>query len=215
MPIVSGIIGDMRNWLLIALLLSLVAFAKDFTPPPAKNAATYPLHETHANEHLTIAVEPFSESQMADAKVKYHQHDLTPLRLIITNDGDSPVPLIDLRVELITGARDKVPPATEDDIARRIGRHDKNPDRTTRVSPFPRIPGVGSTKKPRVSADKENEIENLMFHAKAVEPHSTQAGFLFFDTQGLSDPLHNARLYITGLTDSHGNQIMYFEIPLQ
>ena len=204
----------MRRTLLALTLLATISIAKDFTPTPARPAPTYPLHETHEHEHLTIAVEPFTEAQMADTKIKYHQQDLTPLRLIITNDSDAPVPLIDLRVQLITAAHDKVPPATEEDIYRRIGRADKNPDRTTRVSPFPRIPGIGSSSKPRVKEDQQHEVEQLMFNAKAVEPHSTQAGFFFFDTRGLTDPLHDAKLYITGITDAHGEPIMYFEIPL-
>lgn len=205
----------MRRTLLALALLLALAVAKDFTPPPAKPAASYPLHETHDGDHLTIAVEPFSAAQMADAKVKYHQHDLTPLRLIITNDSEAPVPLIELRVQMITAVRDKLDPATDDDIYRRIARADKNPDRTTRISPFPRIPGVQKAVKPRVKEDEQREVEALMFRAKAVEPHSTQSGFLFFDTRGLSEPLQGAKLYITGLSDAHGAPIMYFEIPLR
>lgn len=205
----------MRRTLLALALLLALAVAKDFTPPPARPASSYPLHETHDSDRLTLAVDPFSEAQMAEAKVKYQQHDLAPLRLIITNDSDAPIPLLDLRVQLITASRDKLDPATEDDIYRRIARADKNPDRTTRISPFPRIPGVQKAVKPRVKEDEQREVETLLFRAKAVEPHSTQSGFLFFDTRGLSEPLRGAKLYVTGLSDAHGAPIMYFEIPLR
>jgi len=54
-----------------------------------------------------------------------------------------------------------------------------------------------------------------MFNAKAVEPHSTQSGFLFFDVSGLSAPLPGAHFYLTGVRDAKGTELMYFEIPFE
>ena len=51
--------------------------------------------------------------------------------------------------------------------------------------------------------------------AKAVEPHSTQVGFLFFDVSGISVPLAGAHFYLTGVRDARGNELMYFEVPLE
>ncbi len=194
-------------------LVAAFAVAKDFPPPPPKPAATYALHEAHTNEHLTIAAELYdTPEKLSGAKVDYVGHELLPIRLILTNEGDTPIALTDLRIEFITAAKDKIPPATMDDLMRRIARPDKNPDRTTRNNPLP-IPKFG--KKPeRVKADQRDEMENLLFRAKAVEAHSTQSGFLFFDVQGLSTPLSRARLYLTGMSDSAGKELLYFEISL-
>jgi hypothetical protein len=194
------------------LAFALVGFSKDFTPPPAQTAASYSLHETHTNEHLTIAVDPYNTPhKLEGAKVPYLEHELLPLRFIITNDGDTPVALTQMDIELITAAKDKIPPAALSDIERRIARPDKNPDRTTRSTPWP-IPRVG--KPTRVKQDQQDEIDNLLFRAKAIGPHATVSGFLFFDVQGLSDPLHRARLYVTGMMDGGGKELLYFEIPL-
>ena len=38
--------------------------------------------------------------------------------------------------------------------------------------------------------------------------------FLFFDTGDLPTPLANAHLYVNGITDAKGAELMYFEIQL-
>ena len=48
--------------------------------------------------------------------------------------------------------------------------------------------------------------------AKAVEPHTTQSGFLFFDIGDISSPLAGAELEITGVRDARGSDLLYFEI---
>ncbi|HST12545.1 MAG TPA: hypothetical protein VLL05_19375, partial [Terriglobales bacterium] len=59
------------------------------------------------------------------------------------------------------------------------------------------------------------EMNAAQFTAKAVEPHSTQAGFVFFDVSGISSPLDGARFYLTGVRDAKGSELLYFEIPFQ
>jgi len=59
------------------------------------------------------------------------------------------------------------------------------------------------------------EIQSSQFGAKAVEPHSSQAGFMFFDVSGISTPLAGANLYVTGIKDAQGNELMYFEVPME
>ena len=59
-----------------------------------------------------------------------------------------------------------------------------------------------------------DEIESSQFAARAVEPHSTQSGFLFFDVGGISSPLPGATIDITGVADAKGNELMYFEISM-
>ena len=60
-----------------------------------------------------------------------------------------------------------------------------------------------------------DEIDRAQFSAKAVEPHSTARGFLFFDVQGISNPLAGASFYLMGVRDAKDNELMYFEIPLE
>ncbi len=57
-----------------------------------------------------------------------------------------------------------------------------------------------------------DEIESSQFAARAVEPHTTQSGFLFFDVGGISSPLPGAKIDITGVADAKGNELLYFEI---
>jgi hypothetical protein len=54
-----------------------------------------------------------------------------------------------------------------------------------------------------------------MFKAEAVEPHNTQSGFLFFDVSGVDQPLIGSHILITGLRNGAGQELFYFDIPLQ
>jgi hypothetical protein len=69
--------------------------------------------------------------------------------------------------------------------------------------------------KGTISKKEMDEIESAQFAAKAVEPHSTQSGFLFFDVGGISAPLAGAHIYVTGVTEAKGSELMYFEIPME
>ena len=46
-----------------------------------------------------------------------------------------------------------------------------------------------------------------------VEPHTTRAGFLFYDVSGLSRPLQGALLNLHTIKDADGKDLFYFEIP--
>jgi len=80
---------------------------------------------------------------------------------------------------------------------------------STTPLPFPKKP------KGSISKDAQEEITNSQFAARAVEPHSTQSGFMFFDVAGIDTPLAGANFYLTGVRDSKGNELMYFEVPLE
>jgi hypothetical protein len=69
--------------------------------------------------------------------------------------------------------------------------------------------------KGTISQKERDEIESSQFAAKAVEPHSTQSGFLFFDIGDISAPLVGAHIYVTGVDDAKGTELMYFEIAMQ
>ncbi len=195
----------------LVLIATAVCFAgKQFSMPQAEPAASYPAHDAHPNEHVAIAVDPYDMDDKAKIfSVRYSDIGFMPLFFVITNDGDQPVQLSDMKAQLVTVNRTKLSPAVEDDIERRLAR----PSAKTRPSPLP-IPSRNKVKG-GVSMQTREEIQNSMFGARAVEPHSSQYGFMFFDVAGLSSPLAGAHFYLTGVRDAKGNELMYFEVPLE
>jgi len=209
----------MRRVLVSAVLLGLLlpavfllADEKGFVAPKAYHAKTYPARDEHPMEQVTVAVDPYDlpDKTAGVLRVPYKDAGFLPVRLIVSNDGDSPTVLTDMRVELITVGKVKIAPAVPDDIYRRISKQGKRPD-APRTIPLP----IPRRQKPSVSKEAQDEIENSRFLARAVEPHATQAGFLFFDVEGISNPMAGAHLYVTGVNDSKGQELMYFEIPLE
>ena len=59
----------------------------------------------------------------------------------------------------------------------------------------------------------EADFSTFEYQAIVVEPHTTRAGFLFYDIQGLSNPLVGAKLYLRMLRAADGHELFYFEIP--
>jgi len=60
----------------------------------------------------------------------------------------------------------------------------------------------------------EQDFSEFEYSAIAVEPHSTRAGFLFYDMEGLGgNPLRGAKLILRQLRDADGKELFYFEIP--
>jgi len=182
--------------------------AKHFVMPSAQPAKAYPAHDEHPTENVTVALDPYDMADKANIfSVHYNDVGLMPIFLVISNDGNQPVSLLGMKAELITVDRTKIPPATEDDIYRRIAK----PPGNVSQNPLP------WPKKAKGSVSKEamEEIQNAQFAARAVEPHSTQSGFMFFDVSGISAPLAGANFYLTGVRDAKGNELMYFEVPLE
>jgi hypothetical protein len=194
---------------LLALAVPVLCFAaKEFSMPKAQPAFSYPAHDHHANESVTVAVDPYDTPAKANIfVVNYRQHDLLPMFLVITNDSDQPIQLVNMKAELITSDRTKLTPDTEDDIFRRVSH--PNGSATHYPLPFPT-----SKTKGGINAKEANEIQSALFRAKAVEPHSSQIGFFFFDVSDVPNPLPGAHFYLTGVQNSSGNDLMYFEIPL-
>jgi hypothetical protein len=186
--------------------------AKDFVMPSARPARTYPAHDEHSLEKITVAVDPYDMGDKAEIfSTDYRRYGYLPVFFIVTNDGDQPVSLSGMNAELITLKRTKLSPATNDDLMRRMSR----PAPKTGPSPLP-VPIPGKKVKGAVSAKTREEIERARFGARAVEPHSTAAGFLFFDVSDIASPaLAGANFYLTGVRDAGGKELMYFEIPME
>ena len=195
----------------LVLVAAVLAFSSDkgFNPPPAGPAISYPAHETHSDEKVTIAIDPFTSTEKAAVfKVKYREYGFLPIRLIITNEGDKPLMLDSMKVELVTGDREKLQPAVRDDIFRRISRPEKAASRPKVQLPIP----VPHSRDP-VGKEARDEIPMAMFALVPVTPHSTNSGFLFFDVAGITDAEAGAHLYIYGIK-SGTQELFYFDIPL-
>jgi len=187
--------------------------AKEFVMPGARHARAYPAHDDHPTEKVVVAVDPYDlEDKASIFSVNYRNNGYMPVFFIITNDSDQPVSLVSMKAQLNTKDRSKLFPSTTDDLVRRLSRPSRN-DGTSRV-PIP-IPLPKKEVKGGVSRKTWDEIEQAQFGAKAVEPHSTARGFLFFDIADISNPLAGANFYLTGVRDAKGNELMYFEIPME
>jgi len=191
--------------------LSLPLAAKDFIKPAAQPAKTYPAHDDHADEKLAIAADPYDTPEKSKIfSINFRDHGFLPIFLIVTNDGPQPVSIANMQITL-TVNRSKFTPLSTDDIARRLSNPQANVNPETNPLPFP-IPR--KKVKGTISKKEMDEIESSQFAARAVEPHTTQSGFLFFDIADLPTPLANAHLYVNGVTDAKGAELMYFEIQL-
>jgi hypothetical protein len=190
----------------------LVALAaKEFVMPEAQPASTYPAHDEHPMEKVTVAVDPYDvEDKASIFTVNYRNYGYMPVFFVITNDSDQPVSLVAMQAQLNTKDRSKLLPSTMDDLLRRLSHPTRNDRQNTLPIPLPKKEVKGG-----VSRKTWDELEQAQFGAKAVEPHSTARGFLFFDVSGISNPLAGARFYLMGAHDSSGTEMMYFEIPME
>ena len=203
-----------RRYVTVLCALALVAAAalaeKKFTPPKVFPAQTFPARDVHPDEKVAIAADPYDmPDKAAIFHVPYKDYDLLPVNLVITNDSDAPVRLSDMKVELVTVRRMKLRADTEDDVFRRISSPQREPGPSKVPLPLPR------KVKPAISKESREEVQDALFAAKEVAPHSTVAGFVFFDVEGINNPLAGGTIYVSGMDDSSGQELMYFEIPME
>ncbi|HWR15198.1 MAG TPA: hypothetical protein VN577_10235 [Terriglobales bacterium] len=204
-----------RLCFVLLLFASVVAFAaKEFVMPKVYPAKTYPAHDDHPMERFSIAADPYDMADKAAVfTIDYRSKGYLPIFVVFTNDGDQPVAMNEMKVQLITRNRDKIQPADEDDLYRRFSKIRRRGDEARR-NPLP-IPLPGGGPDVGVKKNSRDEIGMALFSAKAVAPGESQAGFMFFDVSGISQPLAGARLFFTGLTNHEGQELMYFEIPME
>jgi len=193
---------------LTAATLTTAAWAgKSFSKPVAKPAINYPAHDFHRDEKVAIAADPYENPEKAKLfSTNFAEHGFLPVFFVVSNDGDQPVSIANMEITLITANRSKLTPVTTEDLYRRLS----NPQSSTRPSPIP----LPHKAKSGISKKEMDEIETSQFAAKAVEPHGTQSGFLFFDVGDIASPLRGATIDITGVMDAKGNELMYFEIAV-
>jgi hypothetical protein len=190
---------------LCTVLLPSLLMAKNFEKPVAKAAINYPAHDFHRDEKAAIAADPYDTPEKAKIfSTNFAAHGFLPVFFIVTNDGDQPISIANMHITLLTANNSKLTPITTEDLYRRLS----NPQVSTRPSPIP----LPHKAKGGISKKEMDEIESSQFEARAVEPHTTQSGFLFFDIGGISSPLPGATIDITGVNDAKGNELLYFEI---
>lgn len=181
--------------------------AKNFVKPQARAAVNYSAHDFHRDEKVAIAADPYDTPEKAKIfSVDFAGHGFLPVFFVVTNDGDQPVSIANMEITLVTRNHSKLTPVSTEDLYRRL----TNPQANTRPSPLPLPHKVKGT----VSKKDMEEIDSAQFAARAVEPHTTQSGFLFFDVGGISTPLAGANIDVTGVADAKGNELLYFEIAM-
>ena len=205
--------STMRNLRAISpflLWLALPAAASDHTAPPVQPATAYAAVEIHDDEKVAIAAEPFDTKEKASIfRVDYLGHGVMPVRLIVTNNGNRPISLRDARILFMTAAGDKIQAAEPEDVERLMTRKEREGTKIPLPGPLPKI-----KLKPKASdKDIEADFNTFEYGALVVEPHTTRAGFLFYDVSELDHPLKGGKLHLHKLRDADGNELFYFEIP--
>ncbi|HEX5233823.1 MAG TPA: hypothetical protein VFW25_00690 [Silvibacterium sp.] len=185
--------------------------AADHTMPPPKDASTYASFDAHAAEHVTIAAEPYDTVEEGKIfRIRYIENGFMPIYIVVTNNGDKPISLDQARIDFISAEHDRIPAAQPEDIERRLAHITGAGKVVPLPAPLPPI-----RKKPKSSDKKvEQDFSDFEYSAITVPPHSTRAGFLFYDLQGLGEtPLKGGKLTLRDLRDANGKELFYFEIP--
>jgi hypothetical protein len=192
------------------LWLALPAGASDHTPPPVQPATAFAAVEVHADEKVAIAAEPYDTREKESIfRVDYLGHGVMPVRLIVTNLGDRPISLRDARILFETAAGERIQAAEPEDVERLMTRREREGAKIPMPSPLPKL-----KLKPKASNKEiEQDFNTFEYGALVVEPHTTRAGFLFYDVSDLDQPLKGARLHLHMVRDADGKELFYFEIP--
>ncbi|MGA7244791.1 MAG: hypothetical protein WBX19_16505 [Terracidiphilus sp.] len=199
-----------RTLSLLVIGLSVTAGASNHTAPPVQPATTFPAVEVHDEEHVAIAIEPYDTREKESIfRVDYLGHGVMPVRLIITNNGDKPISLRDARILFYTAGGDKINAAEPEDVERLMTRSEREGKKIPMPGPLPSI-----KMKPKASnKDIEQDFDQFEYQALVVEPHTTRAGFLFYDVSQLDHPLDGAKMHLHELRDAEGKELFFFEIP--
>jgi len=183
---------------------------KDFVPPHPGNANSFASKDVHPKEKVTAALDLYNAPPKDQIFVTpYAESEILPVLLVITNDGDQPIAVNSMHAELVTGGRSKLDAMDTDDVFRRVAHIQGDGSIPARVGPIPL-----SGNKNKKAQKQYGEIMAAHFAAEAVEPHTTRSGFLFFDISDVKQPVAGAHLYLTGVRDAGGNELLYFDIPV-
>lgn len=191
-------------------VLAASTLAASHKAPPVKPANQYAAFDTHPNEHVTIAADPcIDPEQCSFFRLPYIQHGFIPVRVIITNDGDTALTLTDVRIQFISAENDKIPAADLDEINRRLFNLKKSMNKPLPL-PIPITIHHAPVDKKIIEDDKD-----FGFQSTTVNAHSTLGGYLFYDVRGIDDPpLKGAQLYVKMIHTLEGkHELFAFTIP--
>ena len=211
--IINTAMSPLPKLLLILVAIPLVARASDKPrpAPPVQPAAEYPVHESHPAEKVTIAADPCDRAD--DCKffrLPYVSHGFLPVRVIITNDRDQPLELDEVRIQFFPAEGEKEAAATDEDLNRRLFS-----GKDAAGTKLPIIP-ITIHHQP-VDQKIINDDTDFGFTSTTVPPHSTRAGYVFYDTRGIDDPvMKHAELYVKMIhtTDDKGAKLELFAFTL-
>jgi hypothetical protein len=202
----------MRAWIALPLIVAFApvpAQARGHKAPPVEPATTYADVEAHQQEKVAIAAEPYdTREKEAIFRVDYLSHGVMPIRLIVTNLGDRPISLRDARIYFETPAGDMIQAAEPEDVERVMTRKERMGERIPMPGPIPSIHLKAKGSNKEIEAD----FDEFEYQALVVEPHTTRAGFLWYDVSQLDDPLKGSKLYLKELRNADGHQLFYFEV---
>jgi hypothetical protein len=206
----SGTMRASRVLLPLAVCLAVAARAADHVPPKVQPATSFAAVEVHPNENVAIAAEPYDTKEKESIfRIDYVAHGVMPVRLIVTNTGDHPISLRDARILFQTAAGDRIQAAEPEDVERLMTKKEREGGHIPLPNHLPSI-----HLKPKASNKEiEADFDTFEYQALVVEPHTTRAGFLFYDVSELDDPLRDAKLHLHLLRDADGKELFYFEIP--
>jgi hypothetical protein len=200
--------------LLLALTFAVSASAeKARKPVPPLQANEYPYHQADEANHVTIAAEPCTTKEtLPNFRLKYADHGFLPIRVIVTNDSDLAINLDDARIHFIAADGSSIPAATDEELQR--GLFTMKSATGTRIPlglPIPITVG-----KKNISKDIISDDNDFGFPTTTVQPHTTVAGYLFYDTTNLDQPvLDHATLELRKVRVMLNNKALdSFEIPL-
>lgn len=195
---------------LVVFFMMPLASRAEHRLPPVKDAMAYPNSTVHKREQVAIAAVPYvTAGQQKVFAIPYRKFGFMPVRLIITNMGNKPISLEQTRVFFISANNDQIDAATPDDVERNIPLSYKQGRK---------IP-VGPLQMPTHRKDSDWKVQQdfnrYEYNAVSVAPHSTHAGFLWYDVNGLGrDPLRGASLVVEQIENADGQQLFYFRVPL-
>lgn len=200
---------------LLAFWVTTPAVAKDKPrkPLPPEPATQYALHDSH--DGITVAAEPGDLAETRpNTRLDYFHHGYLPVRVIVTNNSDQPVSLDDVRILFVAADGYTRNAATDDELDRRMFSK-KNVDGTKIPLPAP-IPSI-TLHHAAIDKQVTEDTTDFGFSNTTVAPHATEAGYLFYDTRDIDDPvLEKATLELRKVRWASTNKEMQaFEILLK
>jgi hypothetical protein len=190
----------------LLLWLAVPAIASNHAPPPVQPATSFAAVEVQEDEKVAIAAEPYDTREKETIfRGDYIGHGVMPIRVIVTNNGDRPISLLEARITFITAAGDSIQVAQPADVQRLMNGKEREGG-----EPLP----PNSKPMPKLSKREiDADFDTFEFRTLVVEPHTTRAGFLFYDVSALDHPLEGAKLHLRTLRDADGVELFDFEIP--